>query len=164
MGLAFKLALHNRVSFLHSTEMMSRGSDYRPRNPDTATTEAYSDPGAELSESFDSVDSLYRNFLINFMCILCRGAPAYDQAAQEAVAWAAGDMSGLVSWILQPDGNQKMSHVAAFCTTCRSFFHAGCILAFGSMYSISQLAELMLMKMEGHVPVSFLCQNCHNNM
>ena len=162
----YELASYNHVSFLYSTEMTSSDSDYRSRNPDTATTEVYSDPGRlDLSESCDSIDSLERNFLMNFACVLCGGAPSYDQAVQVAGAWAAGEVPGLASWVLQPNGgNLHMKRVVAFCAICNSFFHGGCILASGSVYAISQLAKLMLMKLEGHTPVAFLCQNCHNNV
>ena len=146
---------------------VSNDSDYMSRNPDTASTEAFSDPGRDpSSDSMDSDDDVEDDFLENFKCCICGGVPVYEQAVQVAASWVAGELRGLASWIMQPQahGMAEMRRLMVYCSTCHSFYHAGCILTSGSYYAIAQMAELMVMKMEGYTPVQYLCHNCHNNM
>ena len=82
-------------------------SDFGSRNPDTATTEAFSNmdlrPEEDLyAESVSSENSAEEAFLDNFACYSCAGKPTYDQAAQVANGWAAAELPGIIagSWIL----------------------------------------------------------------
>ena len=65
-------------------------SDYQSRNPDTVTTQAFTDYGykgiyedipldtkSDYSESEDSTDSLEESFLRNFECMECKAIPTY---------------------------------------------------------------------------------------
>ena len=145
----------------------SDDSDYKSRNMDTVTTEVYSErPPEEVSEESNSeqsdAGSVEVDFLANFKCGVCHLAPAFEQAVQVAPVWAAGEMPGLVTWDMQPN-LANLKRVMVYCNTCHRFFHGGCILGSPFVNEINQMAELMLMKIEGYPIGAFKCNNCFHN-
>ena len=142
-------------------------SDFGSRNPDTATTEAFSNmdlrPEEDLyAESVSSENSAEEAFLDNFACYSCAGKPTYDQAAQVANGWAAAELPGIIAWKLNPQ-HDLPQRVMAYCTECHNFWHVACVLQSGSPYKVALVSELLLMKLEGYLVPAYLCHNCHNN-
>ena len=115
-------------------------------------------PNSEQSDA----GSAEVDFLANFKCGVCHLAPAFEQAVQVAPVWAAGEMPGLVTWDMQPN-LANLKRVMVYCNTCHRFFHGGCILGSPFVNEINQMAELMLMKIEGYPIGAFKCNNCFHN-
>ena len=162
-------------AFFWFTESMSGGesdSNYRSRNADSATTEAYSDPEAPFEEVMnssadnDDFDDIEDHFLHNFQCVACHAIPIFEQASQIAAAWAAGELPGVVAWKLERNQENSNSRVMVFCGSCRRFWHATCFFAcqFQHQY-FRHVAELIIQLAEGYPVVSqFECQKCHNDI
>ena len=147
-------------------------SDYQSRNPDTASTQAYTDYGSQdipldtetdESESDDSIDSLEESFLRNFECMQCKVIPSYEQASEVANLWAAGELPGLVKWHL--NGQSGPSHLMVFCTECQSFWHSQCYVnMIDNKENFFIITNMMIQLAEGYPLGKFTCQNCNNNL
>ena len=151
-------------------------SNYQSRNPDTASTQAFTDYGSkgiyedipldiesDDSESNDSLDSLEESFLRNFECMQCIAIPTYEQASQVANLWTAGGLPGIVKWHL--NGQSGPSRLMVFCTECQSFCQSQCYVnRIDDKEKNFIVTNMMIQFAEGHPPGKFTCQNCNNNL
>ena len=137
-------------------------SDYLPRNPETATTEAYSHMDDDVSSvSSDSGSSLIDDYLDNFQGIVCRQVPVFQEAQHISAQWVAGELPGIINWPQWPLG--QFRRYLAYCHVCRLLTHIDCILAGGSCDSIALVGELMLSALQVYPIRDFTYKNCRNN-
>ena len=132
-------------------------SDNNSRNPDTATTEGFTDPECLSDASSHGTEA---DFLENFKCHQCDVWPPYEECIQFAPRRAAGECPPIS--VIMPAPQSLPKHFL-YRGDCQHFVHVNCVFLHDDQREIKSCAAVAIAVIEGNIGSGhFKCAACHD--